>query len=494
MPMAMIEERARDYASKLCNVLVGESWGPSLTGATSDIYDPSDGSVITQVAECGREDVDAAVVVARETFASGIWSKMNPGVRARTLWKIGDLIDENIDQMSMLETIDTGKPFEIAKMVDVSFTAELFRYMAGAAARIEGATIPTAFASTFHAYTHREPVGVVGAIAPWNFPLLLAAMKLAPALAAGNVAILKPSEWTPLSSLYLADLAGQAGLPPGVLQVVTGDGATVGDAITRHSGINHVAFTGSTAIGRRVASAAGEALTPVTMELGGKSANIIFDDADLDVAIPGAAGAIFYNAGQNCLAGSRLFVHDSIYDQVVEGMVEAGSSLAIGPGSDPTTQLGPMVSTTHLERVLGYVATARSEGGDVLTGGNRVERDGYFVEPTVIAGLGDDDTAVREEIFGPVVSVLRFSDEEEAVARANASDFGLAAGLWTTDIGRTHRVAAALEAGNIYVNGWGAADPAVPFGGYKSSGWGRENGSTALAEFLQTKSIYVNIA
>lgn len=485
-------ENTRVVASRLGSALIGGEWRSEGSGGEPiPVYDPARASILTQVVTCGPEEVDQAVKAARKAFEEGIWPRLTPSDRAKMLWRLADLIDKHADELAMLETLDCGKPFMWAKAVDVNFSADLFRYMAGAVTKIQGATIPVSLPSAFHTYTLREPLGVVAAIAPWNFPLLLGVMKIAPALAAGNVVILKPSEWTPLSSLRLGELIQEAELPTGVVQILTGDGPSTGDHLIRHLGINKIAFTGSTRIGRYIGGIAGENLKRVTLELGGKSANIVTENADLIETIPGVASAIFYNAGQNCMAGSRLLIHSSRYDEVLAGVADYAKSLKLGAGHLDDTQLGPMVSEPHLNKVMGYIDIAQKEGARVVTGGHRADLDGYFMTPTVLADVSNSMTVVREEIFGPVLVAQKYDTEEEALAMANSSEYGLAGGVWSRDIGQAHRLASKLKGGNVFINSYGLADPAMPFGGMKSSGWGRENGLEALDSYLETKSVYV---
>lgn len=491
--MAETLDSARSAAASLGKSLINGEWIAGQEDRQIEIFDPATADVIGHMSVCSVEDVDRAVAAARLAFEVGPWGQLKPAERAKILWRVADLMDEHQDELAALETLDCGKPLMYSRLVDVAMSAEIFRYMAGAVTKIEGATVPLSSAGSWHAYTKREPLGVVAAITPWNFPLLLAVMKIAPALAAGNVVILKPSEWTPLSSLKLGELMVDAGIPDGVFQIVTGDGAGAGDALVRHHGVNKIAFTGSTAVGRRIGAIAGEQLKPVTLELGGKSANIIFPDADIPAAIAGAAAAIFYNAGQNCMAASRLFVHSSIHDEVVTGLAEHARALVVGAGHEDATEMGPMVSDVHLAKVVGYIESAKEQGATIAAGGHVLDRAGYFVAPTIVSAVTPDMKIAQEEIFGPVLSVMPFDDEDEVVAMANASEYGLAAGLWTTNVRTAHRVADRLRGGNVFVNCWGGADAAMPFGGMKASGLGRENGKEAIDSYVETKSVYIPI-
>ena len=421
---------------------------------------------------------------------------MTASDRGKLMWKLADLIDKHLEEFALLESLDNGKPLTVARAADVPLAAEMFRYMAGWATKIEGNTIPLSVPYTpgaqYHAYTSCEPVGVVGQIIPWNFPLLMAAWKLAPALATGCTIILKPAEQTPLSALRLGELILEAGFPEGVVNIVPGYGEA-GAALAAHPDIDKVAFTGSTEVGKSIVGAARGNLKKVSLELGGKSPNIIFRDADLSTAIPGAASAIFFNQGQVCCAGSRLYVEKEIFDQVVDGVAERAKKIRVRPGTDPESDMGPLVSQEQLERVSKYLQTGLSEGATAVTGGKRLGNSGYFVEPTVLTNVSDDATCMREEIFGPVVSAVPFREPEELMTRANDSVYGLAAGIWTSDVSKAHRVASQLHAGTVWINCFNIFDAGLPFGGYKQSGWGREMGHDAIEMYLQKKAVCIRV-
>jgi phenylacetaldehyde dehydrogenase len=475
-------------------MLIGADWADAADGRTIDAVNPATGEVLATFPAGGRADVDRAVRAAREAFDGGAWRKMTPSERAKVLWKVGDLIDAHIDELAELETLDQGKPIWVARYAEIPGAAEQFRYFAGQATKIEGTTIPTSInyqppGKQVFAYTVKEPVGVVAAIVPWNSPLIMAAMKLAPALAAGCAVILKPAEDTSLTALRLGELLLEAGVPPGTVGIVTGYGETVGAALAEHPGVDKVAFTGSTEVGRLILAAAKGNLKKVTLELGGKSPAIVMPDADLDLAIPGAANSIFFNSGQVCVAGSRLYAHRSVFDRVVAGVADIAKSMKLGNGLDPTTQIGPVVSRKQADRIHGYVQSGLDGGARALSGGRQLGDQRTFIEPTVLVDVKPQMKCVQEEIFGPVVVATPVDSLEEIVAHANDSIYGLAASVWTQDLSTAHRLAAQLKAGTVWINCHLMFDASLPIGGMKQSGWGRESGHQAVDNYLELKTV-----
>jgi phenylacetaldehyde dehydrogenase len=487
-----VEQQADSFVRASHKLLIDGDWVESASGKTFETLNPATEEVLAEVAHGEAEDIERAVKAARRAFADDSpWRRMTASERGRLIWRISDLIEENADELAMLESLDNGKPFSVARAADVPLAADLFRYMAGWPTKIEGTTVPISALPApgeYLAYTLREPVGVVGQIIPWNFPLLMAAWKLGPVLACGCTVVLKPAEQTPLSALRLGELLQEAGLPDGVVNIVTGFG-DAGAALAAHDDVDKVAFTGSTEVGKLIVKAAAGNLKKVTLELGGKSPNVVYADADLEGAIAGAANGIFFNHGQCCNAGSRLYVESGVFDDVVSGVAEAAKNIKVAPGTDPDSEMGPLISDEQFEKVLGYLDSGRDSGAKAVTGGGRSGDRGYFVQPTVLTDTSNDMKVVREEIFGPVVCAIPFDSPEDIVPVANDTNYGLAAGVFTRDISKAHRTAKRLRAGTVWINTYHVFDAAMPFGGYKESGWGREMGSQVLNNYLETKSV-----
>ena len=489
-------QAAQAFVARAGKLLIDGEWIAPASGRTFDAIDPATESVICRLAAGEAEDVDRAVKAARKAFDDSAWSRMRPVERERLMLKLADLIEANGEELAELESLDNGKLVFFARIVDVAGTVDFFRYMAGWATKIEGKTLDVSLGmpgEEYQAYTLRQPVGVVGQIVPWNFPLAMATWKLAPALAVGCTCVLKPAEQTSLTALRLGELIMEAGFPPGVVNIVTGFGETAGAALTQHPGVDKIAFTGSTSVGKLIGKTAMDTMKRVSLELGGKSPVIVSADVDVDVAVAGAANAIFFNSGQVCTAGSRLYVESKIYDKVVEGVANVAKSMKLGPGHDPQSQMGPVVSQEQLERVLGYIEKGRAEGGEVVAGGARQGNQGYFVQPTVFAGVAPDATIVREEIFGPVVVATPYKSVDEIAAVANNTEYGLAASVWTNDLSLAHRLTRRLKAGTVWVNTHNVVDPNLPFGGMKQSGIGRENGAAAIELYTELKTVVMKV-
>lgn len=475
-------------------LFIGGQWVDPSTGRSFKTINPATEETIADIAEGDASDVDRAVAAARQAFEGGPWPAMTAAQRQKILWRIADHLEAKVDEFAMLESLDAGKPLAEAKAVDMGECIEVLRYYAGWATKITGDTVPAGGPSAF-VYTLREPVGVIGAITPWNFPLLLAIWKIAPALAAGNTIVHKPASLTPLTALKFAEICQEAGLPQGVLNVVTGPGSTIGQALVAHPGVDKIAFTGETATGKQIMRGAADTLKRISLELGGKSPNIVFADADLDAAARGATTGIFYNKGEVCCAGSRLFVEEAVHDALLEKVQARLKKLTVGDPLDPKTRMGPVISKSQLDRVLGYIDSGKKEGAKLVAGGDRPGLSkGYYVNPTVFTGVSNDMRIAREEIFGPVLATLRFKDANDAIALGNSTIYGLSAAVWTRDVKKAHRVARALKAGTVWVNTYNLFDPTAPFGGYKQSGFGRELGKEALELYTQVKTVWVDLS
>jgi len=482
---------AARFVAKEKKLFVDGQWVAAAKGGTIDVIDPATGLVFDRVPDGTGIDIDRAVAAARRAFEDGPWATMTPADRGKLVWKLGDLVEKHADELAELEALDNGKPVTDARLGDVTFSYELLRYMAGWSTKICGQTIPLSAGAPYHAYTLREPVGVCGQIVPWNFSFMMAVWKVAPALAAGCTIILKPAEQTPLTALRLAELVEEAGFPAGVFNVVTGYGETAGAALAAHPDVDKVAFTGSTEVGKKILDAAKGNLKKVSLELGGKSPMIVFADADPAIAIPAIAYGIFYNMGQTCTAGTRLYVHKDIAETILTGLKAFAESMSIGVGLDPKTQIGPLVSQEQFDRVSAYVEAGLADGAKLYCGGKRAGSDGYFLEPTILTETTPEMSVVKEEIFGPVLVVATFDDDgfDAIVKEANNSIYGLAGSVFTRDVSRAHKVAKKLKAGTIGVNTHHVIDPALPFGGFNQSGWGREQGYEAILLYTEVKSV-----
>jgi len=488
--MPVSDRKIRIGATKL---LINNEWVDAESRKTFESIDPTTGDVICQVAEADAADVNKAVKAARTAFEPGSkWRKMSATRRGELLWKLASLIEANIDELAKLESIDNGKPYAVAKAADVPLTIACYKYFAGWADKIHGKTIP--IGGPYFCYTRHEPVGVCGQIIPWNFPLLMQAWKLAPALACGNTIVLKPAEQTPLTALRIGELIVEAGFPPGVVNILPGFGPTAGGAISSHMDIDKVAFTGSTEVGKLIMEAAAKSnLKRITLELGGKSPNIVFADADIDAAVEGSHFALFFNQGQCCCAGSRLFVEEKIYDEFVAKSVERAKKRTVGDPFDPKTEQGPQVDKDQFDKVMSYIDAGKKEGARLLAGGNRKGEKGFFIEPTVFGDVKDEMKIAQEEIFGPVLSIIKFKDTADVIQRANRTMYGLAAAVWTRDIGKAHAIANGVRAGTVWVNCYDVFDAAAPFGGFKQSGIGRELGEYGLQQYSEVKTVTIKL-
>jgi phenylacetaldehyde dehydrogenase len=490
---AAVGDAARTFLGTPRKMLIGGEWRDALSGNRMDVRDPANGQVIATVPSAGANDVDAAVRAARVAFESAEWGAARPVDRERWLLKLADLLEANGKEFAEIETLDNGKPLVISQRVDVPSAVDFLRYCAGWATKIEGTTVELSMTgfrkNEFFGYTRREPVGVVGAIIPWNFPLMMTVWKVGPALATGCSIVLKPAEDTPLTALRLGELALEAGFPKGALNVITGNGPSAGAALAAHPGVDKIAFTGSTVVGKLIGKAAIDNMTRISLELGGKSPVIVLDDVDPKVAASGAANAIFFNSGQVCVAGSRLYVQRKAFDAVLEGVSGIAAAMRIGPGLEKGTQLGPLVSARQLDRVSGYVKTGLDEGATLVTGGERHGDSGYFHKPTILTGLPESARVVQEEIFGPVLVATPFDDVDEIAALANGTAYGLSASIWSNNLKRVHRLIPRIKAGTVWVNCHGLLDNALPFGGYKQSGFGREMGRAMIDLYTETKSV-----
>jgi phenylacetaldehyde dehydrogenase len=476
-------------------LLIGGRWVSAASGQTLDVFDPATGEVFAQAAAGGAQDIDLAVKAARQAFEKGPWRSTPPSERARLLWKLSDAIEANAAELAMLETVDNGMPLWLAQMWNIPKAVDCLRYYSGWPTRLTGETLPVSTPGEYHTYTRKEPIGVVGQIVAWNMPFGMAVGKIAPALAAGCTVVLKPAEQTPLSAIRLGELIQEVGFPDGVVNIVTGTGESAGRPLVEHADVDKIAFTGSTAVGKSILAAAGGTLKRVTLELGGKSPVFVFPDADLEAATTAAANGIFINTGQICAAGSRLFVHERVYDRVIAGVVARAKSLKIGPGAEADTFMGPVVSPRQLERVTGYVRAGQEQGAEIVSGDQALPEKGYFVRPTVLSNVRPEMSVMREEIFGPVVCALRFGDEDlDAIASvANDTSYGLSAYIWTSNVSTAHKLASRIKAGSICVNGGAGMDFTMPFGGFKQSGLGREHGREGAEAYTETKTVSITL-
>ncbi|WP_093039392.1 aldehyde dehydrogenase family protein [Roseovarius azorensis] len=490
-----MSEKVTTFLARKHGLFIDGDWLPAVSGKVFDSFDPGTGRVIAQVPEGDAEDIDLAVKAARRAFEDGPWGRMTPSERGRLLFNLADLVEENAEELAELEVLDNGKPLSNARAADVPLCADMFRYMGGWATKITGETLSISTPGEYHAFTLREPVGVVGQIIPWNAPLLILSWKVAPALAAGCTVVLKPAEQTPLTALRFGELAQEAGIPKGVINIITGFGETAGAAIAAHPDIDKVSFTGSSEVGRIIVKAAAGNLKRVSLELGGKSPVIVLPDADLSAAIPGIARGIFHNSGQVCTAGSRLYAHRNVFDEIVDGIVQQAGQITVGHGLEDGSQMGPLISPVQCERVMGYIGQGRDAGASIATGGARLDRDGNFIEPTVLVDTRPEMSVVQEEIFGPVLCVMRFDDDdlEQIAKQANDTIFGLAGSVWTQNISAAHKLVRRIRAGRIGVNTHGSVDATLPTGGFKQSGWGREKGHDGLNLYTEVKSVIVSL-
>ncbi len=490
--MATVTEPRRSVKKAFqTKLLIDGQWRESVSGKTFETLNPATEEVIASVSEGDAADIDLAVKAARKAFDSGPWRKMDARDRGRLLYKLAELVEKNLEELASLETLDNGKPISESRNADLPLVIDCLRYYAGWADKIHGRTIPVR--GNYFCYSRREPVGVAGQIIPWNFPMLMVAWKWGPALAAGCTIVLKPAEQTPLSCLRLGELVMEAGFPAGVINIVPGFGETAGDALVKHPGADKVAFTGSTEVGKIIMRNAADTMKRVTLELGGKSPNIVFADADLDAAVEGAILGLYLNQGQCCCAGSRLFVEEKVYDAMVDKLASKAGGRKLGDPFDPTTQQGPQVDKTQFDKILGYIDSGKKQGARCVTGGERFGSKGYFIKPTIFADVKDDMVIATEEIFGPVMQVLKFKEVDEVVHRANTTDYGLAAAVWTRDIAKAHSIAARIRAGTVWVNCYDVFDAAAPFGGFKSSGMGRELGEKAIDNYTEHKTVTVSL-